>query len=88
MQGVGRRVTLPLRQIQLAALEGDRITRIRQRYLGGGDAGELSEELRAALADLIGERAVVVREIEERAGGRELLPLKGMAWAGPSRSGR
>src|SRR5205085_2042570 len=64
--------------VELAALEGLGRAGVWQlgTRLARGDAAELREELGAAAFDLLGQVGLVVGEVVERRGGRELLTHK------------
>src|SRR3954468_17502783 len=69
---------LAFAQVELAAREGVRIGRVGQTglRLRLRDAGKLSQELGASLADQLRQFLLVVGKVEERAGRLEFLPLK------------
>ena len=78
MHLVNHLVGIALREVELAALEGLLVLRrgeARAR-LPGRDAAELREELDAPAPNFARQLRLVIREVEERGGGGELLPLK------------
>ncbi len=64
--------------IELAALEGAGVGGVGERVgnVGERDARKLLEEFGASLPHELGELGLVVGEVQEGRGGRELLPLK------------
>src|SRR5262249_16190255 len=78
MQPIDFSMQLTFGEIQLRALEGRRVRRIRQATLHsrGRDATKLGEELSPALAHQRCQFSLVVSEVEKGTGGSKLLPLK------------
>ena len=78
VEGIGRRVRLPLVEVQLASLEGRLRARVVERALPHErrDARKLRQKLSAAFAHRLGQLALEVGEVHERRRGVEFLALK------------